>query len=252
MHSYVIQDDKLYVERDGVLYDVPTPKIAGIKPRNLEQKLAWAICMDPSYVVKGLIGNVGTGKTMIAVLSALMRLEKGEFQKLIYTRPPAPKQFQLGYLPGNEDEKYLPWVQAFYDQAELLPNLRLDQLIRDNRIEFLNIERVKGRTFRNSIVIVDEGQDCSETTMECLIGRPGDTFGPKGEVYHSEIIIVGDPLQVDAPGCTPECNGLVHLWDIHDQPDVAIVELKEPKRSRAAELSLLLSERRLMRKQDPD
>lgn len=247
MHSYVIQDDKVYVEKDGILYNVPTPKIAGIKPRNLEQKLAWAVCMDPQYVVKALIGSVGTGKTMIAVLSALKRLEKGEFHKLIYTRPPAPKQFQLGFLPGDEEDKYMPWVQAFFDQAELYPRDRLDQFLRDDRIEFLNIERVKGRTFRNSIIIVDEGQDCTESTMECLIGRPGDFVGPDGETFHSEIIVVGDPLQVDAVGCTPERNGLVHLWNINDQPDVAIVELKQPVRSRAAELSLLLSQRRLAR-----
>jgi PhoH-like ATPase len=200
--------------------------------------MAWSICMDPAYVIKVIRGEVGTGKSMIAVLSALQRVANGEFPGgLIYTRPPAPKQFDLGFLPGDESEKFAPWVQAFWDQAELFPSSLLKRLSEDGLINFVPIDKIKGRTFRGMIVIVDEAQDCTETTMECLVGRPGDG---------SELIIIGDPRQVDAPGCTPEKNGLIHLDLIDDQPDVAIVNLVKPERGRAAELSLLLSRRRTM------
>lgn len=235
MHRYVIQDGNVYLDKDGILYDVPTPKIGGYKPKNLEQKIAWSVCLNPDYIVKVIIGEVGTGKTMIAVLSALYRLDRGEFHQLIYTRPPAPKQFELGYLPGTESEKLTPWVQAFFDQAELVPKINVERYIREGRIQFLNIERVKGRTFRNSIIIVDETQDCTPETVECLLGRLSEG---------SETIFIGDPNQVDTRGLSPEYNGLVHLWLINDQPDVAVVELHEPVRSRAAELALLLSKRR--------
>jgi len=243
LHNYHIVGDNTYREVDGILRDVPTPRMAHVKPRNPLQKLAWLVCDDPRYAVVALQGGVGTGKTMIAILSSLQKLRDGVYRTLMYTRPPVPKQYEMGFLPGTEQEKLEPWMLAFYDQIELCAGkAEVERLIRTEQIQFISIDKVKGRTFRDSVLIVDEAQDTSEDTVELLIGRMGEG---------SKIILVGDQNQIDARGVTQDRNGLAHIRVIDDQPEVAIVTLSEPVRSRAAQLSLLLSMRRMEREERP-
>jgi phosphate starvation-inducible PhoH-like protein len=153
---------------------------------NEEQKNAKEIILaNPVTVLKGMAGS---GKTLVAVQTALDLLFTKQIEKIIITRPTVAKE-DIGFLPGDIKEKMDPWLAPIYHNLYLLyDKVKIDKEVEEGRIEILPFAFMRGRTFVNSFVIVDEAQNVTHTQMEMVLGRLG-----KG----SWMAICGDLAQVD-------------------------------------------------------
>ena len=153
---------------------------------NEEQKEAKAKILDNTITL--LAGAAGSGKTLLACQIALDRLFMREISKVIITRPTVSKE-EIGFLPGDLREKMDPWVQPIYQNMFLLyEKEKVEKYISDGLIEIVPVSFMRGRTFVDSIVIVDEAQNVTHEQMEMIVTRIG-----KG----SKMIICGDDAQVD-------------------------------------------------------
>lgn len=153
---------------------------------NDEQKIAKAEILQNDITV--LKGMAGSGKTLLAVQVALDMLFKREVEKIIITRPTVSKE-EIGFLPGNMKDKLDPWLAPIYANLHILYNKeKIDKLLEENVIEILPFAFMRGRTARNSFIIVDEAQNVTNTQMEMVIGRLGQG---------SKMVICGDLSQID-------------------------------------------------------
>jgi phosphate starvation-inducible PhoH-like protein len=153
---------------------------------NEEQKQAKAKILDSTITL--LAGSAGSGKTLLACQIGLEKLFMRDVDKVIITRPTVSKE-EIGFLPGDLREKMDPWVQPIYQNMYLLYDKeKVEKYISDGFIEIVPVSFMRGRTFVNSIVIVDEAQNVTHEQMEMIVTRIG-----KG----SKMIICGDDNQVD-------------------------------------------------------
>lgn len=153
---------------------------------NEEQKLAKQKILENTVTL--LAGSAGSGKTLLACQIALEKLFMKEVEKVIITRPTVSKE-EIGFLPGDLREKMDPWVQPIYQNMYLLYNkVDIEKHIAEGNIEIVPVSFMRGRTFVNSIVIVDEAQNVTHEQMEMIVTRIG---------LNSKMIICGDDHQVD-------------------------------------------------------
>ena len=153
---------------------------------NEEQKQAKAKILESTITL--LAGAAGSGKTLLACQIGLERLFMREVEKVIITRPTVSKE-EIGFLPGDLREKMDPWVQPIYQNMFLLYNKeKVEKCIAEGQIEIVPVSFMRGRTFVNCVVIVDEAQNVTHEQMEMIVTRIG-----KG----SKMIICGDDAQVD-------------------------------------------------------
>ena len=153
---------------------------------NAEQKEAKQIMLDnPVVLIKGMAGS---GKTLVACQVALDLVFKKEMEKIIITRPTVAKE-DIGFLPGDLKEKMDPWLAPIYSNLYLLyDKAKVDKMVEENQIEIVPFAFMRGRTFPNSFVIVDECQNITHAQTEMMLGRLG-----KG----GKMIFCGDLSQVD-------------------------------------------------------
>ena len=155
-------------------------------PLNEEQKHAKDIILN--HTVTLLAGKAGSGKTLLACQVALDGLFRRHYQKIIITRPTVSKE-EIGFLPGDLHQKMDPWVQPIYQNMYLLYGKeRVDPFIKEGKIEIVPVAFMRGRTFLDSCVIVDEAQNVTMTQMEMIATRIG---------LRSKMIVCGDDAQVD-------------------------------------------------------
>ena len=153
---------------------------------NEEQKEAKAKILNSTLTL--LAGKAGSGKTMLACQIALERLFMKEAEKIIITRPTVSKE-DIGFLPGDLREKMDPWVQPIYQNMfALYDKVKIEKLIEEGAIEIVPVSFMRGRTFLDSVVIVDEAQNVTHEQMEMIVTRIG---------LRSKMIICGDDHQVD-------------------------------------------------------
>jgi len=153
---------------------------------NPEQKEAKAKILQ--HTVTLLAGSAGSGKTFLACQIALEKLFMKEAEKVIITRPTVSKE-EIGFLPGDLREKMDPWVQPIYQNMyALYDKVKVEQLISNGQIEIVPVSFMRGRTFLDSVVIVDEAQNVTHEQMEMIVTRLG---------LRSRMIICGDDNQVD-------------------------------------------------------
>ena len=153
---------------------------------NEEQKEAKAKILNNTVTL--LAGSAGSGKTLLACQIALEKLFTKECDKIIITRPTVSKE-EIGFLPGDLREKMDPWVQPIYQNMyALYDKTKIEKLISDGAIEIVPVSFMRGRTFLDSIVIVDEAQNVTHEQMEMIVTRIG---------LRSKMIICGDDHQVD-------------------------------------------------------
>lgn len=185
---------------------------------NEEQKAAKEIILaNPVTVLKGMAGS---GKTLVAVQTALDLLFTKQVEKIIITRPTVAKE-DIGFLPGDIKEKMDPWLAPIYHNLYLLYSKeKIDKEVEEGRIEILPFAFMRGRTFLNSFVVVDEAQNVTHTQMEMVLGRLG-----KG----SWMTICGDLAQVDLKN--KKETGFSFLSRVEEQvKGVRVVVLKQNHR----------------------
>lgn len=185
---------------------------------NNEQKAAKEIILaNPVTVLKGMAGS---GKTLVAVQTALDLLFTKQVEKIIITRPTVAKE-DIGFLPGDIKEKMDPWLAPIYHNLYLLyDKAKIDKEVEEGRIEILPFAFMRGRTFLNSFVVVDEAQNVTHTQMEMVLGRLGN---------NSWMTICGDLAQVDLKN--KKETGFSFLSRLEEQvKGVRVVVLKQNHR----------------------
>jgi phosphate starvation-inducible PhoH-like protein len=153
---------------------------------NEEQKLAKEKILNNAITI--LSGKAGSGKTLLACQVALDLLFKKSIEKIIITRPTVSKE-EIGFLPGDLREKMEPWMQPVYANFYQLYNKeKIDEILQNGQVEIVPVAFMRGRTFLDSFVIVDEAQNCTHEQMEMITSRLG---------IRSKMVVCGDSQQVD-------------------------------------------------------
>lgn len=227
--------------KEGVLQrivDLRDP-VWGIKPRNKEQHFALDALLRDDIKLVTLIGKAGTGKTLLAIAAGLQKVaEEKNFVRLLVSRPIFPLGRDIGYLPGDVEEKLNPWMQPIHDNVEFLMGLsRPDrrsgrsyrELIDMGLMEVEPLTYIRGRSIPNQFMIVDEAQNLTPHEVKTIITRVGDG---------TKIVLTGDPYQIDNPYVDSVNNGLVYIAEKFKQtPIAATVTLMKGERSELAELA---------------
>jgi PhoH-like ATPase len=185
-------------------------KVLGINARNREQNFAMNLLMDPDIDFVTLVGAAGTGKTLLTLAAGLFQTLNHRYREIIMTRVTVPVGEDIGFLPGTEEEKMTPWMGALMDNLEViiqsLENEDRDhaksqeQLLQRIRIRSLNFMR--GRTFLNKFIIIDEAQNLTSKQMQTLVTRAGPG---------SKIVCLGNINQIDTPYLTGTTSGLTYV-----------------------------------------
>lgn len=210
--------------------------IWGIYAKNREQNFAFNVLMDPEIDFVTLLGTAGTGKTLLALAAGLSQtMDEKLYHEIIMTRETVPVGEDIGFLPGTEEEKMVPWMGALIDNLELLgkqdDNTDWEKDVTKNiilnKIKIRSLNFMRGRTFLNRYLIIDEAQNLTPKQMKTLITRAGPG---------TKIICIGNLSQIDTPYLTATSSGLTYvvdkfkLWE-HG----AHITLKRGERSRLAD-----------------
>lgn len=186
----------------------------GVTSRNREQNFALNLLMDPDCDFVTLLGQAGTGKTLLALATGLTQvLETKLYNEIIVTRVTVPVGEDIGFLPGTEEEKMSPWMGAFDDNLEVLNKSDSDagewgraatqELIR-SRIKIKSLNFMRGRTFVNKYLIIDEAQNLTPKQIKTLVTRAGPG---------TKIVCLGNIAQIDTPYLTEGSSGLTYVVD---------------------------------------
>jgi len=209
----------------------------GINARNREQNFALNILMNPECDFVTLLGQAGTGKTLLALAAGLAQvLDIKLYNEIIITRVTIPVGEDIGYLPGTEEEKMSPWMGALDDNLEVLNRSDSDggewgraataDLVR-SRIKIKSLNFMRGRTFVNKFVIIDEAQNLTPKQLKTLITRAGPG---------TKIVCMGNLAQIDTPYLTEGSSGLTYVVDrFKGWAHSAHVTLARGERSRLAD-----------------
>ena len=225
----------LSIYKDGNLHKINAKKKIGIKARNEGQQYAIEMLMDSGIPLNILIGPAGCGKTYLALACGLYNItEKGTYSRMYITRSNTlPEGENLGYLPGDINEKMQPLLYPFYDNLTKMDQ-RIDEYINNGTIEICPMAYIRGRSIDNAIIIVDEAQNLTRMQAKTIITRVGE---------NTKIILCGDPQQIDNPRLDTRNNGLVYAADkMRDQSMVGQVTfigaecVRSPLSKLAAEL----------------
>ncbi len=229
-------DDDALIE---VVDDYRSSKHAvwGISARNREQNFALNLLMDPNVDFVSLLGTAGTGKTLLALAAGLAQvLDQNRFREIVMTRVTVPVGEDIGFLPGTEEEKMTPWMGALMDNLEVLTQTEggewgraaTDDLLR-SRIRIHSLNFMRGRTFLNKYIILDEAQNLTPKQMKTLITRAGPG---------TKIVCVGNVAQIDTPYLTETTSGLTYVVDrFKDWPHGGHITLQRGERSRLADFA---------------
>ncbi|HNJ75486.1 MAG TPA: PhoH family protein, partial [Azospira sp.] len=195
-------------------YTHPKNSIWGITARNREQNFALNLLMNPEVDFITLLGQAGTGKTLLTLAAGLTQvLETKLYAEIIMTRVTVPVGEDIGFLPGTEEEKMTPWMGALEDNLDVLN--KTDEgagdwgraatmdLIR-SRIKVKSLNFMRGRTFLNKYLIIDEAQNLTPKQMKTLITRAGPG---------TKVVCLGNIAQIDTPYLTEGSSGLTYVVD---------------------------------------
>jgi len=194
-------------------YTLPRHTVWGINARNQEQNFALNLLMDPEVDFVSLVGPAGTGKTLLTLAAGLAQtLEDNLYKEIIMTRVTIPVGEDIGFLPGTEEEKMTPWMGALMDNLEVLTKTEgagewgraATNDVVQSRIKIRSLNFMRGRTFLNRYIILDEAQNLTSKQMKTLITRAGPG---------SKVIALGNIAQIDTPYLTETTSGLTFVVD---------------------------------------
>jgi len=208
----------------------------GISARNREQNFALNLLMDPEIDFVTLVGQAGTGKTLLTLAAGLAQaLEDQRYAEIIMTRVTVPVGEDIGFLPGTEEEKMTPWMGALMDNLEVLTQSEHNsdweraatQDLLNKRIKIRSLNFMRGRTFLNKYIIIDEAQNLTSKQMKTLITRAGPG---------TKVVCLGNIAQIDTPYLTETNSGLTYVVDrFKDWDHSGHITLLRGERSRLAD-----------------
>lgn len=221
-------------------YSQEKNSVWGISARNREQNFALNLLTDPEIDFVTLQGTAGSGKTLLAVAAGLQQvLDQKRYVEIVMTRVTVPVGEDIGFLPGTEEEKMTPWMGALMDNLEVLQDSGNEnpwervatQDLLQNRIKIRSLNFMRGRTFLNRFVIIDEAQNLTSKQMKTLITRAGPG---------TKLVCLGDIKQIDTPYLTETTSGLTYAVDRFKQwSHSGHMTLVRGERSRLADFAAL-------------
>jgi PhoH-like ATPase len=210
----------------------------GITARNREQNFALNLLLDPEVDFVSLLGAAGTGKTLLALAAGLTQtLDHNRYREIIMTRVTVPVGEDIGFLPGTEEEKMTPWMGALMDNLEVLSQTQeggewgraATQDLLSSRVKIHSLNFMRGRTFQNKYLIIDEAQNLTSKQMKTLITRAGPG---------TKVVCLGNIAQIDTPYLSETTSGLTYVVDRFTRwPHGGHVTLLRGERSRLAEFA---------------
>ena len=226
-----------YDSASGKIVLVKKQYAYGISPRNDEQKFAMDACLNKAIRLVSLTGGAGTGKTLIALASALE--QEREYDQIILTRPTVILGNQeIGFLPGDEKAKMGPFVQPLMDNLNVIKSvfkpsskqaLRIDAMLKEEKLLISPLAYIRGRSLGNVYFIIDEAQNLTPHEVKTVITRAGE---------NTKMVFTGDLFQIDQPYLDIYSNGLTHLGEkMAGQPLFEHVNLRKGERSELSDLA---------------
>ena len=218
----------------------------GVVPRNLQQTMAIDLLLDDDIKLVSLLGTAGTGKTLLAIAAGMQKVFGDQtYDKLLVARPIMPMGRDIGYLPGDKDEKLSAWMQPIFDNLEYLLSSRgvggqqADSKPAEQRIQTLMaggqlvlepLTYIRGRSIPNQFMIVDEAQNLTPHEVKTIVSRVGEG---------TKIVLTGDAAQIDNPYLDASSNGMSYLIErMRSAGQVGHVTLAKSERSELASLAV--------------
>lgn len=245
-HEFVILKDEmgtgksalLKVNEDATRMEplyLSNEPVWGISARNAQQRMALELLLNDDIPLVTITGKAGTGKTLLALAAGLLKVEdEHKYKKLLIARPVVPMGKDIGYLPGEKEEKLRPWMQPIYDNLEFLFDTKksgdIEKILMGlGSIQVEALTYIRGRSIPGQFIIVDEAQNLSRHEVKTIVSRVGEG---------SKIVLVGDPEQIDHPYLDASSNGLTSLVErFRDQGISGHITLEKGERSKLAQLA---------------
>ena len=237
----VVRPEKL--KHLSSLYD----RVWNIQSRNKEQRLAFELLMDPEVLIVTLVGQAGTGKTLLALAAALqVTLTNHQYDRILVSRPIIPMGKDIGYLPGAKEEKLSHWMQPIFDNLTYLlrngihedssgkkkklgTQEKIHRLLSENTIGLEALTYIRGRSIPRQYVIVDEAQNLTPHEVKTIISRSGEG---------TKMVLTGDPYQIDNPYLDASSNGLIYAAErLKEQAIHGHITLRKSERSNLAAIA---------------
>ncbi len=232
----------MFRAKTGLVELIPSFKegVWGVKPRNKEQHFAFALLMDDSIKLVTLAGKAGTGKTLLALAAGLRKVsDEGVYGRLLVSRPVFPMGKDIGFLPGDVEEKLKPWMQPIFDNVEYLFGIErarkrqgirgYSELMNLGILEIEPLTYIRGRSIPNQFIIIDEAQNLTPHEVKTILTRAGE---------NTKVVLTGDPYQIDNPFIDSTSNGLSYVIEKFKKEGLSgHIMLLKGERSELAELA---------------
>lgn len=226
----------LKVSQDGLRLEplyLSNDPVWGITARNAQQRMALELLLNDDIPLVTLSGKAGTGKTLLALAAGLLKVEdEHKYKKLLIARPVVPMGKDLGYLPGEKEEKLRPWMQPIYDNLEYLFDTKkagdIDKILMGmGSIQVEALTYIRGRSIPGQFIIIDEAQNLTKHEVKTIVSRVGEG---------SKIVLMGDPGQIDHPYLDSMSNGLTHIVEKFKSESISgHMTLEKGERSKLAQ-----------------
>ncbi|UYV13566.1 MAG: PhoH family protein [Phycisphaera sp.] len=226
----------------------PRKPIFGLLARNVQQTMALDLLMDDEIQMITLLGSAGTGKTLLALAAGMAKVfQEGRFDKLLVARPIMPMGRDIGFLPGDKDEKLFAWMQPIFDNLEYLLSTRgahgqtadshtneqrIDKMIADGKLVLEPLTYIRGRSIPHQFMIVDEAQNLTPHEVKTIASRVGEG---------TKLVLTGDIGQIDNPYLDSSSNGLSYA--VEKMKGLGLVGHVMLQRSERSHLASLAAER---------
>lgn len=231
LHCVVESKDKLVLLADN--------KASDIKAKNPDQEYALWLLNNPKIQLVSLIGKSGSGKTLLSIASAIKQILEDEnpvYKKIVIVRPVVPVGKDIGFLPGEINEKLEPWMKPIYDAIGIIlkdtDKSKIQYLFDSGTIEIAPLPYIRGRSIHNAFIYIDECQNISRSEMKTIITRAGQK---------TKMVIAGDIDQIDSPFIDKYSCGLTHATKaFQGQKLFGYCNLQKSERSELAEMAVKL------------
>lgn len=232
------QKTLLFQHKENSLFPVDKVRTEKAKPRNLEQRASLDALLDPEIELVCLLGKAGTGKTFLALASALEQAHS--YQRILLSKPVVDVGNGIGFLPGSLSEKLEPWMQSFFDNLDQINPMwdagpigaemgTKEGFLEKNQIEIQPIHSIRGRSLKQAFMIIDEAQNLTKHEIKSIITRAAEG---------TKVVLLGDPYQIDHPYLTKQSNGLTYVIErMLGQSLFACVSLHRSERSTLSDIA---------------